>query len=168
MSNTWYEGFVPMRADTKKREFYSGDDDFAYKIPRIFFECGGEIDDSNNAFNWSSNSVIVEEGNRTVKYVDYTSHELLVTDLNGHKDWVDGVLADFMGWNVDDVTETREVQTRWVEEYDWEKSEKRKYRLVLEETSTIEKYDVIHIKEDILKVDSGDNGRDVLAVSHIL
>ena len=50
-----------------------------------------------------------------------------------------------MGWDVDDVTETQIVQTRWVEEYDWEKSVKRKYKLVLEEVSAIEKYDRIHI-----------------------
>ena len=73
-----------------------------------------------------------------------------------------------MGWDVDDVTETQIVQTRWVEEYDWEKSVKRKYKLVLEEVSAIEKYDRIHIKEDIMKEDSGEEVRDVLVVSEIL
>lgn len=168
MSNTWYEGFVPMRAEMEKREFYSGDDDFSYKIPKICFECSGETDISNKAFDWSDNSIIVEEGNCTVKYVNCTHHELLMTDLDGKTDWVNGVLASCMGWDVDDVTETQIVQTRWVEEYDWEKSVKRKYKLVLEEVSAIEKYDRIHIKEDIMKEDSSEEVRDVLVVSEIL
>ena len=168
MSYTWFDGFVPMRAEMEKREFYSGDDDFSCKLPKVCFECSGETDISNKAFDWSSNSVIIEEGNRTVKYVNYTCHELLMTDSNGQTDWVDGVLASFMDWDVDDVTETREVQTRWVEEYDWEKSVKRKYKLILEEISPIEEYDRVHIKEDILNSNSGDDGRDVLVVSDIL
>ena len=76
--------------------------------------------------------MVISSGNRL---------SLLMTDLEGRTCWESGPVADWMGWDVEDVKEIRKVESRFIEEYDINNMEKRRYRLVLEEVLPIENYE---------------------------
>ena len=168
MCKNWYGGFVPMKPEMDKRELISGDDDFTYKTPKICFECNGETDDSFNGFEWKEDSIIIDRDNRVVKYVEYDNYEFLVADIDGHTEWLDGRIAEFLGFDMKHVKEVRKVESHWIEEYDWEKSIKKRYRLVLEEASNLEEYDSSHVKEKLLCKDPYNDKEYVMPVSEYL
>ena len=141
MSNTWYDGYVPMTPEMEKREFYSGDDDFTCKVPRMVYKCSGEMNADYEAFEWNNNSIIIAKDGRAIEYVEDTHYELLMTDLEGWTCWESGPVADCMGWDIGDVKEIRKVENRFIEEYDINNMEKRRYRLVLEDVLPIENHE---------------------------
>ena len=149
MSSNYYEGIVGMKPKIEKSHFFSGDDDFTYQVPQVYFECQGEIYHSPLAFDWRGNSVILVRDNRAVRYTEFDHYELLMTDLDGRTDWVDGRLADFMGWDIEDASDTRTVKSYLIEEFDWNKSEKRTYKVILESTSKLEESDEEYLKSVI-------------------
>ena len=148
MSNTSYEGLVGMKPELEKRHFFSGDDDFTYRVPQVYFECLGEINHSQLAFDSRYDSVIMVKDNRAVKYTEIDHYEVLLTDLDGRTDWVDGMVADIMGWDID-AADIRTAKTYWIEEFDWNNAVKRKYKVILEETSKLEEYDAGYLKSVI-------------------
>ena len=152
MSSTWYDGYVPMTPKMEEREFFSGDDDFTCKVPKIVYKCDGETNTDHEAFEWSTNSVIVAGGSRIIEYVEDTFYELLMTDLEDRTLWAPGPLADCMGWDVENVKEIRKIEKRYIDEFDFNKMEKRRYRLVLEGISEIDDCDR-GVMEDILGED---------------
>ena len=149
MSSTNYEGFVGMKPELKQRYFFSGDDDFTYQVPMVYFECQGEINHSQRALDYKFDSVIMVKDNRAVKYTEVDHYEVLLTDLEGRTDWVDGIPADIMGWDTEDAADIRTAKSYWIEEFDWSKSEKRRYKVVLEEISKLEEYDERYLKSVI-------------------
>ena len=149
MSNTSYEGLVGMKPEFEKRHFFSGDDDFTYRVPQVYFECQGEINHSQLAFDCRYDSVIMVKDNRAVKYTEVDYYDVLLTDVDGRTEWVDGVVADIMGWEIEDAADIRTAKSYWVEEFDWNKSEKRRYKVILEETSKLEEYDARYLKSVI-------------------
>ena len=148
MSNM-YEGMVGMKPEIEKRDFFSGDDDFTYRIPQVYFEYHGDVDHSQKVFDSRGDSVIMVKDNRAVRYTEFDYHELLMTDPNGQTEWVDGRLADIMGWDIEDVSETRKAKSYWIEEFDWNNSVKRKYKVTLESTSKLEEYEEGYLKRVI-------------------
>ena len=149
MSNTSYEGMVGMKPKLEKRHFFSGDDDFTYRVPQVYFECQGEINHSERTFDYQFDSVIMVKDNRAVKYTEIDHYEVLLTDVDGRTDWVDGQVADIMGWDLQYASDIRTAKSYWVEEFDWNKSEKRRYKVILEETSKLEEYDKGYLKSVI-------------------
>lgn len=149
MSNTNYEGMVGMKPQIEKSDFFSGDDDFTYRIPHVYFECHGETNHSQLAFDYRGDSVIVVKDNRAVRYTEIDHYEILLTDLDGRTDWVDGQLADIMGWDIEDAIDTRKVQSYRIEEFDWKNSIKRTYKVILDSTSKFEKNDEGYLKRVI-------------------
>ena len=144
-----YEGMVSMKPEIENRHFFSGDDDFTYRVPQVYFECQGEIDHSQSVFDYSCDSVIMVKDNRAIKYTERLSNEILMTDLDGHTAWVDSMIVDCMGGDDDGVSDIRASKSYWIEEFDWNKSEKRKYRVVLEEITQLEEYDEAYLKSVI-------------------
>ena len=106
MSKSSYDGLVQMQPNFKNGDFFSGDDDFNYQVPRVYFECLGEED---------------------LKY----------------------------------IREVRPVKSYMIEEFDWNKSEKRRYKVVLEETSKLEDYEQRYLKKVIAR-DSEDSGKEYM------
>ena len=149
MSSTSYEGMVGMKPELEKGHFFSGDDDFTYQVPQVYFACLGEINHSQQAFDCRYDSVIMVKDNRAVKYTEIDSYEVLLTDVNGRTNWVDGVVAEIMGWDIKDAADIRTAKSYWVEEFDWNKSEKRRYKVILEETSKLEENDEGYLKSVI-------------------
>ena len=175
MSSNSYEGLVGMKPEIEKSHFFSGDDGFTYKAPLVYFECQGDIehfrkedyeyeddaivakdhciesdiDPLQVAFDWRGDSVIVAKDNRVVRYTEFDYYELLMTDLEGQIDWVDGRLADIMGWDLKYASDIRTAKGYWIEEFDWNKMEKKKYKVILDETSKLGKYDAGYLKSVI-------------------
>lgn len=159
MSNV-YEGMVQMKPNFKNMEFFSGDDDFTYQMPRVYFECFGEINDSHSEFNWSDNSLITFKDNCAVKYTEVISCELLLPVENGEEFWFDA-REDLGEVALEYAKEIRPVKSYIIEEYDWNKSEKRRYKVVLEETSKLEDYEQRYLKK-VISRDSEDAGKEYM------
>ena len=137
MFGQFYEGKVTMIPEIEKSE-YVGEDEITYKIPKFAFGCTGEVNESTPALNWSEDSVFVMKDNRIVKYTEYNTHKVYLTDDEGHSEWLEGRAADIIGFEVSDTDETVKEKSYWIEEDDLEKSEKRKYKVTLEECTTID------------------------------
>ncbi|MBO5908489.1 MAG: hypothetical protein J6Q67_01715, partial [Clostridia bacterium] len=73
----------------------------------MYFECQGETEHSQLAFDWRGDSVIMVKDSRAVRYTEFNHYELLMTDLDGRTNWVEGRLADIMGWDIADAIDTR-------------------------------------------------------------
>ena len=146
MSKSSYDGLVQMQPTFENGEFFSGDDDFTYQVPRVYFECLGEINDSQSVFDWNDASVITFKDNRAVKYTECSLYELLMTDENGESCWIDGKVADCMGCDAENVKQIRPKKVYMIEEFDWSKSEKRRYKVILEKTSKLEEHDEVYLK----------------------
>ena len=111
MSNTSYEGSLGMKPELEKRHFFSGDDDFTYRAPQVYFECQGEINHSERAVDCRYDSVIMVKDNRAVKYTEIDYYEVLLTDVEGRTEWVDGVVVDIMGWDIEDAVDIRTAKS---------------------------------------------------------
>lgn len=149
MSNSSYDGLVQMQPNFENGEFFSGDDDFTYQVPRVYFECLGEINDSQSVFDWNDASVITFKDNCAVKYTESTYCEFLMPCENGEKNWFIGQY-EFLGEeDLKYASEIRPVKSYMIEEFDWSKSEKRRYKVILEETSKLEEYDEAYLKRVI-------------------
>jgi hypothetical protein len=74
-----------------------------------------------------------------------------LTDVDGKTDWVDGRVADIMGWDIEDAADIKTAKSYWIEEFDWSNAVKRKYKVILEETSKLEEYDAGYLKSVIDK-----------------
>ena len=149
MSSTSYEGMVGMKPELEKRHFFSGDDDFTYQMPQVFFECQGDVDHADSAFDWRKESVITFKDNRAVRYTEFDHYELLMTDIDGCTEWVDGQLVDVMAYDMQYASDVRTVKSYLIEEFDWNKSEKRTYKVILESTSKLEESDEEYLKSVI-------------------
>ena len=153
--NNYYEGMVSMKPEMEARHFFSGDCDFTYQIPKVYFECVGEVENFEDenplklGFDWRGDSMVVVKDNRAVRYTEYDYYELLMADLDGKTEWKDGRLVDIIGWDLDQAKDIRKAKSYMIEEYDWNSSLKRRYKVILEETSKLEAYDNGYLKKII-------------------
>ena len=167
MSITWYDGHVPMTPEMEKRQLCSGDDDFTCKVPKVVYRCGGEKKPDHKAFEWNTNSVIIADGKRAVEYVEDMCYEILLPDLEGRTSWESGPIADIMGWDIARAKDTRKIEKRYINEYDFDKFEKRRYRLVLEKVSSIDEYERCSL-EDVLGEDAFNSDGYTMELSEFL
>ena len=159
-----YYGSVPMKPEIEKRDFFSGDDDFTYQVPQVYFACEGEIYDSASVKEWGDDFVVVVKGKHIVKYTESNFHELLMPLENGKDEWIPGKFADICGdWEC--ASETRKARSYSIEEYDLDKSEKKTYRVILEETSKITSHDEAFLKAAINNGDNYDSAEYTLTAT---
>jgi hypothetical protein len=146
MITSSYDGLVQMKPNFENVEFFSGDDDFTYQMPRVYFECWGEINDSHSVFDWNDDSVITFKDNCAVKYTESTYCEFLMPDENGNENWFIGKYEWLGEEDLKYVREIRPVKSFMIEEFDWNRSEKRRYKVILEETSKLEEREESYLK----------------------
>ena len=151
MIRNTYEAMVQMKPKMENYHFFTGDDDFTYQVPRVYFECKGDINHSPLAFDWKDDSVITFKDNCAVRYTEHNSYEMLMVDDEGVGTWVDGKLVDIMCWDVKNTKEVRPVKSYMIEEFDWNKNEKRRYKVILETSSKLEEYDEMYLKKTIAR-----------------
>ena len=136
MIKQFYEGLVPMKPETEKKD-YVCEDEITYQIPMIAFECAGEICENPSSFDWNQDSVIMYRNNRIIKFTEYISNDVIVVDENGEKVCMEGRAAELNCWQITDVIESTPTKTYLIEEYDLDKLEKRKYKVTLEDSSPL-------------------------------
>ena len=157
MSRISYGGSVPMRPEIEKGDFFF-EDDLYNKVPEIYFEYRGDLDDPHSGFEFEDNSVIVVKGEHVIKYTEVNYYDVLVRNENGEPEWINGMVADICGVDEELIEDTHEVKEYRLEEYDLTKGEKRKFKIVLEETSEIDVFDRRSL-DDVLGRENRKTGR---------
>ena len=143
--NNYYNGSVPMKPEMEKKDFVC-EDDVCYQVPQVYFGCIGELSDCTSAFDWNDEFIIVVKDNVILKYTESTFCETLVKDPDGENNWMNGSVASFSGYDDEDVQDVIERKLYTIEEYDFNKFEKRKYKVIYEETSSINDLNYCELK----------------------
>lgn len=144
-------GVVPMIPDMKKANIECDDDDNTlFKVPQMLFNGRRDICEEEPAYNWDLDSVFIIKDKCVVKYTESTTYEVLAKDIDGKLEWLDGKVAEIMGFDIKGYEDIRVAKAYSIEKYDLEKSEKSKYKITLEETSKMSDYDCHNIA-DLLK-----------------
>ena len=139
MLNCNYCYSVPMKPNMEKASLFV-EGEFSPEIPVVF--CSGFTDVYDEPiFNWVNDSIVVKRGNKIVEYSDSTYYDVLFENENEESSWIDGRVSNITGVDADKVVDVRERKEYKVVEYDLEKSLKRKYKVILEETSDMSEYD---------------------------
>jgi hypothetical protein len=144
MISNYSYGIVPMKPETEKVELIY-EDICAFNVPKILFEGSSETHEENSEFDWNTNSILVIDKKNVVKYTESIFYEILMTDHNGRSDWIDSGLADVLGIDIQGYEDIRVAKKYRIEKFDLEKLEKSTYKVVLEETSSMDnnEYDTI-------------------------
>ncbi len=143
--NNYFNGSVPMRPEIEKKDFVS-DGDISYQVPKVYFGCTGEKGDLPSVLDWSDEFLLVVRDSLIMKYTESTFCETLVKETDENKKWMPATCAAASGCKDENVKGVAERKLYTVEEYDFDKFEKRKYKVVFEETSSIDDFDYCMLK----------------------
>lgn len=154
MSN-YYNGKVSMKPDMNKFDCVS-EDGCIFKIPEVYFSEAGEIHEED-AYNWDVSFLTVVKDTSVVKYTTSNFSEMLIEDDYGVPSWIQGRMANMLGVDVCDADAFRENKEFKIEEFDLEKSIKRRYKVILEETSDMNEFDFREVKSIINDENDNDN-----------
>ena len=86
-------------------------------------------------------------------------------DENGEKNWFVGKYEFLTEEDLKYISEIRPIKSYTIEEFDWNKSEKRRYKVILEETSKLEDYEEGYLKEVINRDSKSGNDEYILSKS---
>lgn len=135
-------GTIIMKPDdsVSRNEF----EEYPFGIPKIILDGFYEYYcPPKDVFSWGEDSVIVIKENIVSKYNKILFTELLVKNKDGNTVWIDSRDVPFDGsFKYADIVDQRGAEEFTIEEYDLEKSEKKKYKVMLEETIPMEKWEI--------------------------
>ena len=94
-------------------------------------------------------TLFVVKKSKLIKYTTSISSELLIKDEYGESRWIDGRLANVLGVDIYDADSSRTTKEYRIVEYDLEKSQKRKYKVILDETVDMNENDICEVKRII-------------------
>ncbi len=122
-------------------------DEFSCSAPEVFCDCCGESYYPQISFSCFCDSLISIRNGIATKYSKSDFTELLAEDENGNIIWVDGRTAPYSGcWGGKYLDEERDATEYEIIEYDSNTSQKKKYKIILEETSPIDSDDYEEMK----------------------
>ena len=143
MISTNYFGTVPMVPELTKIDFFSGDDDVtSLDVPTMYFDGWRELYEEEPGYDWTMDSVIVAKGNNVVKFTEVTCNEMLLKCEDSESRWISGVTANAVGADITEREGIRVLKKYFVEEYDFEKCEKKRGKVVFEESSPMDEYEL--------------------------
>ena len=99
---------------------------------------------------WNYHTVFIQTDKHIVKYSEDTFLDLLLENEDDSTSWFDGRAANIIGIDESKVVDVRPSNEYYIEDYDLEKSVKRRYKVILEETLDMDEHDH-HILENSLK-----------------
>lgn len=146
MYSSYFGGTLPMKIDganaAKYEDVTMGMGEYPFYVPDVYLEGRCEIYESQSCFDWMDDSVVLVRECSMTEYTRSDYCELLRKDEEGNMVWVDGRNAphsdclerEYLG-------EVRNAREYTITEYDWKTYEKRKYKLVLDNTSKIDEED---------------------------
>ena len=149
MNNCFYAGWVEMKPKFEESECYDfmEYEGYPYAIPNVYLDGCGEEYYLPDGRGWEDDSIVWVRGG---KVVQYTKSKFLETRARGDNDeciWLDARrVSDQSDFAVEYLNEYREANEYRIEEYDLEKSEKKKYKVLLEETSSMDESDRFRLK----------------------
>lgn len=132
------------------------EEEYPYSVPTVYLEGTFETYFPQMVFDWNNDSVVVARDNSVIIYTLADYNELLAKDEDGNVIWMDGRTAPYSGcWNGEYLNEQRYAYEFIINEYDLQKFERKKYKMVLDETSKIDDNEYKYLK-NLLDADSLD------------
>jgi hypothetical protein len=129
---------VPMNPDMDKIDLIVADEDMGtFEMPKVYYDGFSDVSDDEPMFDCSDDTLLVKRGDRVIKYTELSMCDVLVRDERGEPTWMNGQVASIEGVTADDVTDYSPTKEFRIEEYDFSKAEKKRYRVILEETSAM-------------------------------
>lgn len=148
MSSISYGGSVLLKAEIEERSEYSmGLDEYPFAIPKVYLDGYGEEYYPQTLFSWADDSIVLIRDKKVVRCTHSKFVELLAKDEDGNIVWMDGRNAPYSGcWDGEYLDEHRNASEYTIEEYNLETKEKKKYKMVLMETSQMNSRDCFHLR----------------------
>lgn len=130
--------------------------EYPFSIPEVILDGSWEqYGPPKDIFSCGDDSIIVIRDNETIIYTKKIFAELLVKDKDGNTSWIDSRTVPFDGsFSYADIVELREANEFTIVKYDYDKFEKKKYKVMLEETTPL--------NNPKLEIDSGKLSLDVI------
>ena len=152
MSSITYGGKLLMKAEddnkTLKNNYDDCFDSYPFEVPKVYLDGTCEDYMPQVCFSWSDDSVVLVRGNRVIKYTQSNFAELLAKDKDGNIIWMDGRSAPYSNcWDGEYLNEVRGGKEFTVTEYDIGTAQKRRYKMVLDETTEFESWDYLQLSD---------------------
>lgn len=151
MSSIFYGGTLPMKVDESKlicNDAMMGMGEYPFYTPDVYLDGYGEIYYSQSGFDWMDDSVVLVREKHITEYTRSDFGELLAKDEEGTLVWVDGRNAPYAGcWDVEYLDDMRDAKEYSITEYNLETLEKKKYKVILTETTKVDAHDYNHLKK---------------------
>lgn len=142
-----------LNLDMKDSEFYL--DESGITPPDFYYE-GCDMSLKGEPFAvWNQHSVLVHNDKHIVKYREDTFLDLLLENEDGSTSWFDSRACTLIDIDESKVVDVRPSNQYYIEDYDFEKSVKRRYKVILEETLTMDIHDHNCIKNCFGEIDNG-------------
>lgn len=146
MGSVCFSGTLRMQAIENDKNVI--DDEFSYlaeypySVPDIFLDGCGEAYYPQSVFDWNDDSVVSVREKKVIVYTKSDFLELHAKDKDGNIIWVDGRTAPYANcWDGEYLDDVRYAQEYTIEEYNLETLEKKKYRMVPDETTIFDTAD---------------------------
>lgn len=150
MSSYCYGGQVEMKPVVEENVGgdFMQDEGYPYAIPKVYLDGCGEVYNRQYCFNWDDDSVVMVRDKHVLRYTHSSFVELLAKNEEGNIVWMDGRNAPYSDcWGGQYLNEERGAIEYRIEEYDLEQSEKKIYKVLLEETSKMDEDDRFRLKD---------------------
>ena len=155
MASIVYDGKLLMKVDESNNDPQDEQDilmndygSYPFKVPTVYLDGCADVYFPQSNFSWYNDSVVLVRDKSVVAYTQSDFTELLAKDKDGNLIWVDGRSAPYEGcWDGEYLGETREAREFQIVEYDLKTSEKRKYKVLLDETSQTDKHDKCYLEQ---------------------
>jgi hypothetical protein len=146
MSSITYGGKLLMKAENDNKNLNDDYEDifdrYPFKEPKVYLDGTCETYHPQYSFSWGDDSVVLVRDTSVVEYTKTSFTELLAKDKDGNIIWVDGRGAPYSNcWDGEYLGDTRAGQEFKVTLYDIKTSQKKRYKMVLDETSEFESWD---------------------------
>lgn len=133
---------VPMIPDMDNVDlFFHDEGDEIFEIPKMHYDGVVDINDEKPMYDYKEDIITLKRGDCIVEHKQFSNFDVLVKDENGQPIWLNGMEANMCGYSADEVIDYRPAKTYWLTEYDLEKSEKKQYKVTLEETLEMDMWD---------------------------
>ena len=144
MSSYCYGGKVLMKPAEEENKNEIHDEGYPFSYPKVYLE-GFYEDSTDFLMSFDAESITLVRGKRVVQYTEFSSQEALGKDENGHEAWLDGY--EYSRTKEEAYPETRVVHEYRINEYDIDKMETKRYKVVLEEVLPIDVYTSAMLEE---------------------
>ena len=146
MASITYGRKLLMKVDENNENLNNGYDDFfenyPFREPKVYLDRTCESYNPQHSFSWGADSVVLVRDTTVVEYTKTNFTELLAKDKEGNIIWVDGRSAPYSEcWDGKYLDETRAAQEFKVTLYDIKTSQKKRYKMVLDEMTEFDSWD---------------------------